>query len=262
MTLPFWETYFSNFIEGTEFTPDEAEGIVFAGEVPAARPEDAHDVLGTYLLVSDEAEMRRRTASADEFIDVLRRWHKTILGGRPDKRPGELKRAANQAGSTLFVAPDLVEGTLRRGYEILESLTTPTQRGTFAMFLVAEVHPFDDGNGRLARAVMNAEYVAGDEQRAVIPTITRMDYLRALRRLSRQDRPDLLFWLWPTSNKNDPYVRQVADVKSVTLDGRLRRTACSGLKASSSGWPRWAIPTNTWGSAPMSSRCGTPFPAP
>ena len=28
-----------------------------------------------------------------------------------------------------------------------------------------------------------------------------------------------LFWLWPTSNKNDPYVRQVADVKSVTLDG-------------------------------------------
>ena len=28
-----------------------------------------------------------------------------------------------------------------------------------------------------------------------------------------------LFWLWPTSNKNDPYVRQVADVTSVTLDG-------------------------------------------
>ncbi len=38
---------------------------------------------------------------------------------------------------------------------------------------------------------MNAEYVAGDEQRAVIATISRNDYLRALRRLSRQDRPDL-----------------------------------------------------------------------
>ena len=38
---------------------------------------------------------------------------------------------------------------------------------------------------------MNAEFVAGDEQRAVIPTISRNDYLRALRRLSRQDRPDL-----------------------------------------------------------------------
>lgn len=38
---------------------------------------------------------------------------------------------------------------------------------------------------------MNAEYVAGDEQRAIIPTISRNDYLRALRRLSRQDRPEL-----------------------------------------------------------------------
>jgi hypothetical protein len=190
-TLPFWEAYFSNFIEGTEFTPEEAERIVFEGEVPAARPEDAHDVLGTYQLVSDEAEMRRRSASSDEFIELLQAWHRLILGGRSDKRPGEFKRYPNQAGSTVFVAPDLVEGTLRRGYDILESLTTPTQRGTFAAFLVAEVHPFDDGNGRLARAVMNAEYVAGDEQRAVIPTISRNDYLRSLRRLSRQDRPDL-----------------------------------------------------------------------
>ncbi len=190
--LPFWEAYFSNFIEGTEFTPDEAARIVFEGEVPAERPEDAHDVLGTYQLVSDEAEMRRRTASADEFIELLQQWHRATLGGRPDKRPGEFKLYPNQAGNTVFVAPDLVQGTLRRGYTILDTLTTPTQRGAFVMFLIAEVHPFDDGNGRLARAVMNAEYVAGGEQRAVIPTIMRNDYLRALRRLSRQDRPDLL----------------------------------------------------------------------
>lgn len=189
--LPFWDAYFSNFIEGTEFTPDEAERIVFEGEIPASRPQDAHDIVGTYRLVVDETEMRRRTASADEFIDMLQSWHQTILAGRPGKRPGQFKLAANQAGSTVFVAPDLVEGTLRRGYETLESLTTPTQRGAFVAFLVAEVHPFDDGNGRLARAVMNGEYVAGDEQRAVIPTVTRNDYIRALRRLSRQDRPDL-----------------------------------------------------------------------
>jgi hypothetical protein len=190
-TLPFWEAYFSNFIEGTDFLPDEAERIVYQGEIPVGRPEDAHDVLGTYQLVSDEAEMRRRAGSADEFVEQLRVWHRMILAGRPDKRPGEFKMSANQAGNTTFVAPTLVEGTLQRGYEILNSLRTPTQRGTFAGFLIAEVHPFDDGNGRLARAVMNAEFVAGDEQRAVITTISSNDYLRALRRLSRQDHPDL-----------------------------------------------------------------------
>jgi hypothetical protein len=191
-TLPFWEAYFSNLIEGTEFLPEEAERIIFAGEIPEARPADAHDIIGTYRIVSDEAGLRRPVRSADEFLERLRDWHRAILHGRPDKRPGELKTTANQAGATLFVAPELVEGTLRRGYEQLDALRTPTPRGTFVAFLVAEVHPFDDGNGRLARAVMNAEFVGGDEQRAVIPTVVRNDYLRALRRLSRQDHPDLL----------------------------------------------------------------------
>ncbi|MDZ7677525.1 MAG: hypothetical protein U5K29_03125 [Acidimicrobiales bacterium] len=103
-TLPFWEAYFSNFIEGTEFTPDEAERIVFEGEIPAARPEDAHDVLSTYQLVSDEAVLRRRSGSSDEFIELLRDWHRLILGGRPDKRPGEFKLYPNQAGNTVTVA--------------------------------------------------------------------------------------------------------------------------------------------------------------
>ncbi|NOX30191.1 MAG: cell filamentation protein Fic [Actinobacteria bacterium] len=190
-TLPFWEAYFSNFIEGTEFTPEEAAGIVFDGDIPRARPQDAHDVLATYQLVSNDAEMRRRSASADEFVEVLSDWHRIIMGGRPEMRPGEFKNHQHQAGGTTFVAPDLVRGTLERGYSLLNSLHTPTQRGTFVAFLVAEVHPFDDGNGRLARAVMNSEFVAGEEQRAIVPTISRNDYLRALRRLTRQDRPDL-----------------------------------------------------------------------
>ncbi len=109
-TLVFSDAYFSNFIEATEFTPDEAERIVFEGEVPAARPEDSHDVLGTYGLVSDEAEMRRRAASADEFIEVFRDWHRRILGGRADKRPGKFKLYPNQAGNTVFVAPDTRSG--------------------------------------------------------------------------------------------------------------------------------------------------------
>jgi len=45
--LPFFEAYFSNFIEGTEFAIPEAVEIVYQGIVPAERPQDAHDVLGT-----------------------------------------------------------------------------------------------------------------------------------------------------------------------------------------------------------------------
>ena len=49
----FFEAYFSNFIEGTEFEIDEAEEIVFGGVIPEERPADAHDVLGTFGVVTD-----------------------------------------------------------------------------------------------------------------------------------------------------------------------------------------------------------------
>jgi Fic family protein len=52
------------------------------------------------------------------------------------------------------------------------------------MFLVSEVHPFTDGNGRTARIMMNAELVSGGEERIIIPTVYRSDYLGALKALS------------------------------------------------------------------------------
>ncbi len=58
-TLAFFEAYFSNFIEGTEFEVSQAADIVFNNAIPADRPEDAHDVLGTWQIVSDPVEMAR-----------------------------------------------------------------------------------------------------------------------------------------------------------------------------------------------------------
>lgn len=60
------------------------------------------------------------------------------------------------------------------------------------MFLIAEVHPFSDGNGRCARIIMNAELVANDLARIIIPTIFRDNYLSALKALTHHSRPDAL----------------------------------------------------------------------
>ena len=54
------------------------------------------------------------------------------------------------------------------------------------MFIVSEVHPFTDGNGRLARLVMNAELSAVGSCRIIVPTLFREEYLDSLRALSRQ----------------------------------------------------------------------------
>lgn len=190
--LPFFEAYFSNFIEGTEFEIDEAVAIVYDGEQIPGRADDSHDLLGTYRVVGDLDEMSALPASPNDFLQLLRSRHATILAGRPDKNPGSFKERDNRAGSTSFVAHGLVPGTLTAGWQRVGELDTAFERATYMMFLVSEVHPFDDGNGRLARVMMNAELVAGGHSRIIIPTVFRDDYVDALRRLSRQDDPSVL----------------------------------------------------------------------
>lgn len=192
INLAFFEAYFSNFIEGTEFEVSEAAEIIFEGKIPEQRPADAHDVIGTYQITSDKNEMSKIPGTFDEFCSIMRSRHALIMQARPDKSPGQFKNHANRAGSTVFVEPDLVIGTLRRGYEIYSAILEPIHRAIFMMFLVAEVHPFTDGNGRIARIMMNAELVAADEQRVIIPTVYRSNYLTALRALSRSQNPTAL----------------------------------------------------------------------
>lgn len=190
--LSFFDAYFSNYIEGTEFEVDEAHAVVFDGVIPTQRPADAHDVLGTYRLVGDAAWLKRNIGSdrdATSFLDRLREAHATLMAGRPEVGAGQWKTEPNQAGRTRFVGPELVQGTLIRGWETVRGLRTPFQRAAMVMFMLSEVHPFADGNGRIARAFTNAELVAAGERRIIVPTVYRDDYLGGLRALSRQDNP-------------------------------------------------------------------------
>lgn len=179
--LPFYEAYFSNYIEGTEFTLDEAASIIFGAEFPADRPADAHDILGTYEVVSDRGEMTTVPRSSEDLLELLRERHAKVMRGRPDRLPGRFKERANRAGATEFVAPELVVGTLSQAFEIGREILAPFARAVYLMFVTAEVHPFTDGNGRLARIMMNAELVSAGEVRIVIPTVYRNNYLAALR---------------------------------------------------------------------------------
>ncbi len=190
--LSFFEAYFSNFIEGTEFEVDEAVDIVFNGLIPVDRPEDAHDVLGTFRIVSDYGEMAKLPKSSKELKQLIKSRHAVLMEMRPDKRPGVFKTKNNQAGSSIFVDHDLVEGTLAKGFEIYQSLEVPLCRAIFMMFLISEVHPFTDGNGRTARIMMNAELVAADEQKIIIPTIYRNNYLSSLKALTHSGRTEPL----------------------------------------------------------------------
>ena len=192
IALPFFEAYFSNFIEGTEFAVEEAQEIIFHGKIPAARPQDAHDITGTFDVVRNQGEMRRIAGAPDEFMGILCARYARIMAGRPEHSPGRFKADVNRAGSSVFVHPRHVRGTLGEGFSLHRTLPNPFARAVFMMFLVSEVHPFSDGNGRCARIMMNAELVAAGEARIIIPTVFRGEYLQSLKAMTHSGRPDAL----------------------------------------------------------------------
>jgi len=180
----FIESYFSNYIEGTTFTVEEAEDIVFHGKIISRRTADSNDVKGTFDAALRDPFYSQPPQDTDTFIQWIKNANAKVMSARFDKHPGEWKEQANQAGTTLFVMPELVEGTLREAWPFIATLTHPMQRALMAMFLVVEVHPFGDGNGRTARLLMNSFLSAEKQCRIIVPTIYREDYLLPLKALS------------------------------------------------------------------------------
>ena len=118
-----------------------------SGTAPANRPADAHDILGTFRTLSDPVGRTVVPKTAEELLELLSARHSAIMGGRPEKGPGQFKAKTNQAGSYVFVEPGLVVGTLVEGFRYAPAVPPGFPRAVYALFMVTEAHPFDDGNG-------------------------------------------------------------------------------------------------------------------
>jgi hypothetical protein len=215
----FVESYFSNYIEGTEFEFEEAGQVVLKNEPILYREDDSHDVRGTFDAIVASRGLRF-PETAEAFKRQLKAWNREVIHARAAKRPGEWKDEPNRFGATYFVEPDLVPGTLDRGFEVIVAATDPAVRAALAMFIVAEVHPFLDGNGRTARLAMNLALSAAGLTRIIVPTVYRDDYFSALNALSHSRADE------PPFPRIEPYVAMLNRVAAFS-----RWLDCSNMEA-------------------------------
>lgn len=186
----FLESYFSNYVEGTRFEIEEARAITLEGRIVENRPKDSHDVQGVFLQALHSPWRETVPPLGPDFPKELAARHALMMDKRPEASPGQFKLDANQAGNTRFVEPALVRGTLIEGSTLARNVPEGLARAIYLAFLVSEVHPFADGNGRISRLVMNAELSRTGEARIIIPTLFHEEYVDCQRQLSRQNVPD------------------------------------------------------------------------
>lgn len=185
----FLEAYFSNYVEGIEFAIEEARDIALEGRIVEQRLKDSHDILGVFRLALQSPGRDTVPPFGADFAVELARRHAQMLEKRPESNPGQFKLEPNRAGGTWFVDRHLVRGTLIEGSMLARSIPEGLARAIYYSFLVTEVHPFNDGNGRISRLVMNAELSRVGEARIIIPTLFHEEYVDCQRQLSRQNNP-------------------------------------------------------------------------
>ena len=186
----FFESYFSQYIDGNEFELSEARHMVETASPLSGRREDAEDLLHTYQLASNKKEMSASLKTAQEFIQLLQKRHAFLLSSRPNKNPGKFKESNNPAGITELVPWQLIEGTLMKGFDWYALLQDPFAKSIYVLFLITEINPFAEGSGVMARLMMNAELSAKNLTKIIIPIVYADAYQLALNKISQhQDFP-------------------------------------------------------------------------
>lgn len=207
--------YHSNAIEGNTLTLGETRAFLLYGITAHGKPfRDYLDIKGHNEAIQYLEDLVRRAEMLTEA--VIRELHRVLLveaydvdaitaDGRPTRRRialGQYKTAPNHVRTTtgeihFYASPQETPALMgelmawhRRETEAGE-LHPLVLAATFHYRFVA-IHPFDDGNGRMARLLTNFILMQHRFVPVIIPIQARGDYLLALEGADAGDLTDFV----------------------------------------------------------------------
>lgn len=190
------DAYHSLSIEGYQVTPELVDRVASGVWAPDhhAADRDAADALaahGYWLAFQRARDAIRHILASGDLTDLRaahRDWYREMF--RPHVAAG-LLTAASLAGyrqhpvylrGSRHVPPrsDVLRDAMSALFDLIEAEPAPAVRAVLGHWLIGYIHPFPDGNGRIARLVMNALLAAGGYPWTVIRVEHRTAYLAAL----------------------------------------------------------------------------------
>jgi len=164
--------YYSNLIEGHDTHPIDIERALNGQYSKDAKKRDLQLEARSHIAVQqwiDGGELKGRAVTADSIREIHRRFCEQLppdllwaldpgTNERVEVIPGELRQRDVVVGKHIPVSPGAVPRFLRRFEEVYRRLgKTETILATAAAHhRLAWIHPFLDGNGRVARLMSHA----------------------------------------------------------------------------------------------------------
>ena len=213
-----WWTYHSNAIEGNTLTQGETEMFLMEGLTAKNKPLKDHlDLRGHSEAINYLLDFIRKKEVLTEV--AIRELHSILLvepykvpAITPDGQPtekliaiGEYKTGPNNVvtptGETHFYA--MPAETPAKMQDLMTWYRAETAKRAMHPVEIAarfhhrftDIHPFDDGNGRMSRLLMNLMLMQDGYPPAVIRLSERNPYLAALRRADAGENDDFISFI-------------------------------------------------------------------
>lgn len=177
-------TWTSNALEGNSLTEIETKVLLEDGLTVGGKPlRDTFEAVGhaaAYDYMFGLLGSRRIT------VADIKKLHYLFFKGIDEERAGVWRDVNIIVTGTNheFPAPDELDGLmadLEEWAEVERAGMHPVRFAALLHLKFVTIHPFIDGNGRVARLLMNAALIQDGYMLAVVPPILRPDYLSTIR---------------------------------------------------------------------------------
>jgi Fic family protein len=176
-------TYTSNAIEGNTLSPVETTLVIEQGVTISGKPLKDHlEALDHYDAIRYVRELAREKAPLMES-DVRNLHRLVVQRSRPDiaGRYANLARyVRTEAGRYEFPAPAEIPALMGDFARWLADAPATPEAAFTAHRRLVDIHPFNDGNGRTARLLMNLVLIRSGYPPIAIRPEDRPAYIRAL----------------------------------------------------------------------------------
>ena len=183
-------TYSSNALEGNTLDLAETKVVLEDGLTINGKPIKDHlETLGH----SDAFYELLNLAKADIISeDNIKYLHKLFYKRIDEENAGQYrKKSVIVTGSDVdFPKPEVLSDTMAEFAQSIPDMIATFHPVEFAAILHAKfvnIHPFIDGNGRVARLLMNLALLQAGYNITIIPPVVRADYIRAIQETNHEN---------------------------------------------------------------------------